>query len=95
MSGRHFTDADGVVVTLDFTDEEVLRDAHIHSVRQTSTSRRPGRKVRGAVHREARERHLVKCECGNYRWSDVVPHAPRWNRDNTHLVDCMGVEVTG
>lgn len=92
MSGRYFTDADGVVVTLDFTDEEVVRSA-IHVHRQTKTSRRPGMKVEGSHVRDAEARHFVLCECGSYRWNDDVPHAVRVNRDATGKVDCMGRAV--
>lgn len=78
------------MLTLDFTDAEVLRAARIRSGRQTRTSRKPGKKVRGTVHREAEERHLMKCECGNYRWNDDVPHAVRIGADVSTRVDCVG-----
>lgn len=94
MSGHVFTDSEGVVLTLDFTDTEVLRAATAAAIRYTTTSRKPGVTIAKPLRHELVEgRHFVLCECGSYRWSDDVPHAARVNRDSSGKVDCMGRPV--
>lgn len=94
MSGRFFTDSEGVVLTLDFTDVAAIARTRIDSHRQTTSSRRPGRVIAGTVHREPEQRRIELCpDCGNTRWSDDVPHAVRVNNTSTGHVDCIGREV--
>jgi hypothetical protein len=61
------------------------------SQRVTTSSRRPGAEIRGAISLERTD--VVRCEtCGGLRMASCWPHSVRHSRDG-RLVDCGGREV--